>query len=293
MTAEIAFVGLGAMGGGMARCLLKAGFKVIAFDADAARLGALVAEGAEAAASAREAARRGEFVLTSLPSSEVWVRVAESDLLAEATPGKVFIDLGTVVVAQARRLASAFAARGAALLDAPVSGGPSGAARGELRVFVGGDEVVFERCRDIFAAIAAPDGVTWCGPSGAGQIVKGVNQMAMGLVNAAVLESLAFGVRAGVGIDTLTRAVGGATGWRAMLSSVAAQVAAGQGHLVGVKVDQLLYFLDEAERCGFDLPISRALHAFCKDGPPLGREAQRPAPSFWHELLRHDQQTHD
>ncbi|MEX0777659.1 MAG: NAD(P)-binding domain-containing protein [Phycisphaeraceae bacterium] len=284
MLLELAFLGLGAMGGGMARCLLRAGYTVTAFDPDAGSLAAVAAEGARPAASAREAVGHGQVVLTSLPNSEVLVQTAEVDLLPKARPGQVFTDLGTVVTAEVRRLAQAFAARGAALLDAPVSGGPSGAAQGELRIFVGGDHAIFQQCRDVLAVLGAADGVTYCGPSGCGQIVKGVNQLAMGLVNAAVLEALAFGVLAGVDIQTLARAVGGTTGWRSVLGGVCGQVAAEAGNMVGTKVDQLPYFLNEARRHGFDLPLSHALREFCKDGPIVGMEANRRSPSFWHQL---------
>ena len=189
----LGFIGLGAMGGPMARNLLAAGYALTGFDIDADRLDATVEAGAACGDSAADVVQRSEVVLTSLRSSAVWVEVAEAALVPNAREGQAFIDLGTVAPPETRRLAAAFAERGASLLDVPVSGGPGGSTSGTLRMFAGGDRAVYERCRPILEVLGDPERVVYMGPSGAGQVAKGVNQLAMGLADAAYLEAIALG----------------------------------------------------------------------------------------------------
>ncbi|MBI3971642.1 MAG: NAD(P)-dependent oxidoreductase [Chloroflexi bacterium] len=236
----LGFIGLGAMGGHMTRNLVKAGYRVVAYDLRSERLEACVAAGALAGRSAGDVAQRANVVLTSLPSSEAFVRVAEDDLVPNARAGQIFIDVGTVTPPETRRLARAFAAKEATLIDAPVSGGPRGAETGSLLVFAGGDEAAIERCRPIFQVLGGNGGrITYCGPAGCGQVVKGVNQLAMGLGAAAYLEAVAFGVNAGIDPAIIGEAVGGESGWRGLLTNTATRVAAGKGNEIGVKFREL------------------------------------------------------
>ena len=281
----IGFIGVGAMGGPMARRLLAAGLSVCAFDTDAERLAACAESGVQLASDAAEVVARGEIVLLSLPSSEVFVRVAEQTLLPNARPGQIFVDCGTTTPTETRRLAQRLAERDAFLVDAPVSGGANGAERGVLRTFVGGDPEAVARVRPILETIGGAEGLTACGPSGAGQIVKGVNQLAMGLGAAAYLEAVAFGVRAGVDPAIIDQAVGGdGEHWRAIVRQTAQAVADGRGARIGVKFRELPYYLHAARELGFDLPLTDALYAFCDRGERVVTDDNRPAPSFWHEL---------
>lgn len=279
----IGFIGLGAMGGAMARNLIAAGYSVLGFDLDASKI---AAAGVEASDSAADVARRSEVVLTSLTNSDVFVQVVERDLLPHVKPGQVLIDVGTVMPADVRRLAGKIAASGGVLLDVPVSGGVRGAAAGTLRMFAGGDEQQVQRVWPILEVLGDPATIVYCGPSGAGQIVKFVNQMAMGLSAAAHLESLALGVRAGIDAEILARAIGGDANWRARFNDIAQQVASGSGNDVGVKFGQLMYFITEARQLDLALPLTHALHDFCEAGERITQEANRLSPSFWHELLK-------
>ena len=279
----IGFLGLGAMGGPMARRLLSAGYPLTAYDPNDERLAGCIAAGAVAATSAAEAAGHGEVVLTSLPSSALFVQVADSDLLPTARRGQVFIDMGTTEAPETRRLAAAFARKGAALLDAPVSGA---AAPGRLRVFVGGDPAVFARCRPILEVLGDPERIVYCGPSSAGQAVKGVNQLAMGLVNAAFLEAVAFGVKAGADPAAIRQGVGGDEGFRKQLAGIAGRVIDGRADEVLIKFPELPYFLREARARGFHLPLTEALLAFCDAGPRDRVDNMgRPRVAYWHELM--------
>lgn len=282
---SLGFIGLGAMGGPMARNLLSAGRPLIGFDVKPDRVAECTAAGARAAQSAAEVVARSDFVLTSLRSSEVFVEVAEAELVPNVRQGQVFIDLGTTTPPETRRLASAFAEKGADLLDAPVSGGPAGAERGTLHMFVGGKRASADRARPILEVLGEPSRITYCGGSGMGQVVKGVNQLVMGLGLAAHLEAMAFGVRAGVDADVIASALQGSESWRQCFTAVAKEVVAGQGDRLDVKFAEYHYFLREAKGKDFELPLTQALFDFMSQAERIvGDSMNRPTPALWYEL---------
>jgi|SRR5688500_1862899 len=283
----LGFIGLGAMGGHFARNLVGAGWSVMGYDLSADRLLDAVAGGVARAETPREVVETADVVLTSLPSSEVWVHVARSVLVPRARLGQLFIDVGTVAPPETRRVAAELAGRGAALVDAPLSGGPRGAESGSCFVFAGGEREAFERARpilEVFGGGAGGGRLTYCGLSGSGQVTKGVNQLAMGLGAAAYLEAVAFGVNAGVDPEALAEAVGDTTGWRAMVRGTASRIAAGHGEEIGVKFRELPYFLQEARESDFPLPLTELLYAICDSGERVTVDDNRPAPSFYWEI---------
>ncbi|MBM3457751.1 MAG: NAD(P)-dependent oxidoreductase, partial [Armatimonadetes bacterium] len=143
----------------------------------------------------------------------------------------------------------------------------------------------FRQVRPLLEILADPAHLTWAGPGGAGQILKGVNQLAMGLVQAAWLETISYGTRQGLDPETVGRAVGGETGWRAALAQAAHRVAEGRAEQDDLKFAELPYFLDAAERAGMPLPLTRALFEFCDPGPREWQDnMNRPYVSFWHML---------
>jgi 3-hydroxyisobutyrate dehydrogenase-like beta-hydroxyacid dehydrogenase len=286
---NLGFLGLGAMGGPMARNLIGAGYDLIVYDPAPERLALCVEHGATAGCCVKGVVEAAEVVLTSLRTSAMWVEVAGTELVPNAHEGQVFIDLGTVAPPETRRVAELFAARGATLLDVPVSGGPGGSASGTLRMFAGGDRAAFERCLGLLEVLGDAEHIVYCGPSGAGQVVKGVNQLAMGLGAAAWLESLAFGVRCGVDPAAMKQAVGGHGGWRGEFAAVCDKVIAGEGHGIWVKFPELRYFLAEAAEQGFELPLTAALQAFLEVFAPDRRDNMgRPTVSFWEQLTGRD-----
>lgn len=291
---QLGFIGLGTMGGPMASNLRQAGYRVIGYDLDANALNKRVGDGVAAASNPVEVVKQADVVLTSLPSSATYITVADEALLPNCRPKQIFIDLGTTEGQAIRRLATTFADRGAALIDAPVSGGPSGAQAGDLRIFVGGSEEIVAQCRPILEVLGDPKRVIYCGPSGAGQIVKGVNQLAMGLGAAAYLEAVAYGVRAGVDPAAIEQAVGGETGWRGELGKTAQRVQDGSAEAMVVKFPELPYFLHEAAEQDISLPLTKALFAFLDPEPRQWRDnMQRPTVSFWHTLLHRHEKTKD
>jgi 3-hydroxyisobutyrate dehydrogenase-like beta-hydroxyacid dehydrogenase len=198
MTPSIGFVGLGAMGGAMARHLVKSGYAVAGYDLSAARAEAAALAGVTPAASPADAARAADVVLSSLPHPAA-VREAylgARGIVAAARPGTTLADLSTVDPDTWKQVARAAGERGLTCLDAPVSGGPLEAGSGRLVFLVGGEAEVLERCRPIFATLGSE--IHHVGPLGSAQIVKIVNNvMTMGNV-AVAAEAMVLGVKAGM-----------------------------------------------------------------------------------------------
>ncbi len=286
---NLALIGVGEMGGPIARNLLNAGYSLSVCDIDFERLAAAAALGAKPLKSAAEAVKTGDVVLTSLPSSESFVETADRHLVPNARAGQIFVDLGTNVPAETRRISAALRTKGAFLLDVPVSGGPYGAEHADLYMFAGGDEGIFAKIRPLLEKIGKPERITYCGPSGNGHVAKGVNQLAMGLGTAAFIEAMAFAARSGLDPALAHRAVGDPESrerWRVHFEGVAGQIAAGKGESLGVKFRELPYFLREAREAGFALPLTDALFRICDAGERTVIDDHRPAPSFWRELER-------
>src|SRR5713226_4491010 len=194
MAMKVGFVGLGKMGWPMTVRLLAAGFEVHVFNRSRTPVEALAAKGARPASSTAEVAERADVVLTALPTPEA-VEQVYREMMQRARPGQIYADHSTVSVAQSRRCAAMARERGAEFLDAPVSGGPAGAQAGTLTVMVGGDQGAFDRALPVFRAFGK--NIKLCGPAGAGQVVKLINQLLVGVHTAAVAEAAVFGAKLG------------------------------------------------------------------------------------------------
>lgn len=198
--ARIGFVGLGNMGGPMARNLLKAGHQVTAFDIVPAALDAAAQAGAARAASAAETARGAEFVVTMLPAGkhvrDAWLGAGAMAQAAEANA--VLIDCSTIDVATAREVA---ASAGRPFLDAPVSGGVMGAEAGTLTFMVGGPDEGFARAEPILQAMGRA--VVHCGESGAGQITKICNNMMLAATMIVTSEAFVMAEKLGLSKQVL------------------------------------------------------------------------------------------
>lgn len=284
----IGFIGLGQMGGNMVATLLRAFRDVMVFDIDPARVARAATAGAVAADDVATLVGSCATVMLSLPASHVTVDVIENQVLPAVTRGTTVIDLGTTVVAETERLAALLRAKGADLIDAPVSGGPIGSAKGMLYIFAGGDRELVERHWKLLATLGGGR-LTWCGPSGCGQITKGVNQLAMGLVSAGCMEAVAYGVAAGVDPAVLLQAVGGGGGFRAQFEGVANQIVAGLGDTMDHKAAEFDYFLHESDRKGFAAPLLRGLAKFLESYPESSRDnMNRPFTPYWSNATREE-----
>ena len=195
---KIAFIGVGHMGGPMARNLLKAGHALAVFDVVQRNVEALTALGAAAAASAKEAAAQAELVMTMLPSSPQVkaVYLGEDGVLAGVRSGIPLIDSSTIDPHTAREVASIAAQRANPMADAPVSGGTGGAEAGTLTFMVGAAAPLFERVKPILAHMGK--NVVRCGDSGTGQVAKICNNMLLGITMIGVSEAMNLGVALGI-----------------------------------------------------------------------------------------------
>jgi 3-hydroxyisobutyrate dehydrogenase len=195
---KLAFIGLGNMGGPMARNLVKAGHTLTVFDVVKANVDALVGVGATAASSAKDAAADAQWVITMLPSSPhvKSVYLGDAGVLSGATAGTTFIDSSTIDPATAREVAAAALARGFAMADAPVSGGTGGAEAGTLTFMVGAEPALFERIKPVLAHMGK--NIVHCGGAGTGQVAKICNNMLLGISMVGVAEAMNLGVALGI-----------------------------------------------------------------------------------------------
>jgi 3-hydroxyisobutyrate dehydrogenase len=195
---KIGFIGLGMMGRGMAANLQKAGHALVVNDLTRQAASHHLENGATWAPTPRAVAEACDLVFTSLPTpADVEdVGLGAQGLAAGLRAGAAWFDLSTNAVDVVRRLHAAFAARGVDFLDAPVSGGPAGAASGRLAIWVGGDKAVFDRHKAVLDAMS--DQARYIGPIGAGSIAKLVHNMASTAMNAVMAEVLSMGVKAGL-----------------------------------------------------------------------------------------------
>jgi 3-hydroxyisobutyrate dehydrogenase len=210
---KVAFAGLGNMGQPMARNILEAGHELVVYNRTPSKMAPLVEAGAGAAESPRQAAQGAEVLCLSVstPDAVREVVLGTEGALGGAPPGTVIIDFSTVDPLTSQVVATACAEGGTAYLDAPVSGGVSGAAAGTLTVIVGGDAEAFRRAQPVFQAVG--QNITHVGPSGAGSTIKLINQILVGVNLAAVAEAFVAarvaGVDAQVLYDILSTSAGG------------------------------------------------------------------------------------
>ena len=208
----IGFIGLGNMGGPMARNLIAAGHAVTGYDVGSAALKRAVAEGAAATGSIAEAAAGRDVVITMLPAGahvrEVYL--GDGGVLASAAAGTLLVDSSTIDVATARDVTGAAAARGFEMLDAPVSGGVGGAEAGTLTFMVGGAASAFERARPLLDIMGG--NIFHAGGPGNGQAAKMCNNMILGISMIAVSEAFTLADKVGLEAQTLFDIVSTASG---------------------------------------------------------------------------------
>jgi len=192
---KVGFIGIGTMGGHMALNVRAKGHDVAVNDVREAAAGPHLKAGCTWANSAREVAEACDVVFTSLPGPKEVQQVAE-ELLAGMRKGTAWFDLSTNSPTVVRKLSERFAAKGVAMLDSPVSGGPSGAKSGKLALWVSGDKAAFDKHKAVLDAIG--DQAVFIGPVGAGTIAKLVHNCAGYAILAVQAEVFTMGVKAGI-----------------------------------------------------------------------------------------------
>jgi 3-hydroxyisobutyrate dehydrogenase len=198
---QIAFIGLGHMGGPMAINLHKAGHGVRAFDLSQDACAQVKAAGLQVAASSEDAVRGAEVVISMLPASAhveglYLGRDGQGGLLAHIAKGTLVIDSSTIAAATSQKVAKACEAAGVAFIDAPVSGGVGGAVAGTLTFMVGASAADLERARPVLEKMGA--NIFHAGSVGAGQTAKICNNMLLGILMAGTSEAIALGVANGL-----------------------------------------------------------------------------------------------
>ena len=270
---KIGFIGLGIMGKPMAKNLLAAGHGLVVNNRSPEPVAELVALGATAADTAREVAEQVELVLTMVPDGPQVLQVVCGDdgVLAGAHDGLTLIDMSSIAPAVSQQVGELLAAKGVAMLDAPVSGGEPGAIEGSLAFMVGGPEDVFNTYRPVLEVMGSS--VTRVGDLGAGNTAKLANQ-AIVAVNIAVLgEALVLAKQAGVDPRGVVDAIRGGLAGSKVLEQKAEKMLADEfapGFRINLHIKDLNNALETGHAVGASLPLTAAVRemmtAIANDG---------------------------
>lgn len=265
------------MGGPMAGHLLAAGHPLTVHTRTRSRAADLLARGAVWADGPAEAARAADVVFVCVPDTPDVEAVVEGagGVLSAARPGLVVVDHSTVSPSATRRLAAALAGRGAALLDAPVSGGDTGARNASLSIMVGGDEAAFRRVRPLLERMGKT--ITHCGPSGSGQLTKLVNQVLVSVTNLAVCEALVFAKRSGLDLHKTLAAIGGGAGASWQLANLGPRMIGGDfapGFTIDLQLKDLRLVREAAREAGMDPGAVALVHRLFAEAQAQGRGSE-------------------
>ncbi|WP_027858226.1 3-hydroxyisobutyrate dehydrogenase [Marinobacterium jannaschii] len=270
----IGFIGLGNMGGPMAANLVKAGHNVKVFDLSSDAIQKLVESGAQAAASAADAATDVEYLVTMLPAGkhvEGLFVTGETPLFDVVGSGTLIIDSSTIDADTAKRVAAAGAERGIAFMDAPVSGGVGGAAAGTLSFICGASEEQFAKAKPVLDCMGK--NIFHAGDHGAGQVAKACNNMMLAILMTGTCEALAMGVKNGLDPAVLSEIMKQSSGGNWALNvynpypGVMEGVPSSNDYQGGFQVDLMIkdlgLALDLSQQCGAAIPMgsqARALY---------------------------------
>jgi len=260
----VGFIGLGLMGRPMALNLLKAGYPLVVHSRSRGPVEAVAAAGATAATSSAEVARRSDVIVTMLPDlPDVRQVLAGPDGVFPAVrPGAVIIDMSTIPPTAARELAAEATRHGATFLDAPVSGGEIGAIDGTLAIMVGGEAAAVERVRPVLNAMGNPERIVHIGESGAGQVCKVCNQIAIGGTLAVVSELIALARKAGVDPVKVREALLGGFAASRVLEVHGERILTGNytpGFRAALYQKDMAIVLEAARAFGVPMPVSSAV----------------------------------
>jgi 2-hydroxy-3-oxopropionate reductase len=259
MAQVIGFIGLGIMGRPMARNLIKAGYSLVVHSRSRGPVDEIVKTGATAAGSPKDVAAQCDVLITMLPNSPDVEQVAlgPNGIIEGARKGLLFADMSTISPIVSQKVGQALAAKGVAMLDAPVSGGEKGAVDGALSIMVGGDKAVFERVLPVFQAMGKT--ITLLGPLGFGGFTKLANQIIVAVNLTALAEALTLGKKAGLDRELLLTALGGGLAGSRCLEQKKPNYIAGT-YNPGFKIDlhfkDLGLIMESARALGVPLPAT-------------------------------------
>lgn len=256
---HIGFIGLGIMGKPMAKNLLKAGHTLVVYDIVDAPVKELVAAGATACSSPRDAAAQNDLVITMLPNSPHVKKavLGEGGVIEGATPGSILVDMSSIAPLASREVAAELAKKGIEMLDAPVSGGEPKAINGTLAIMVGGKEAIFEKVKEVLLKMGAS--AVLCGDIGAGNVTKLANQIIVALNIAAMSEAFVLATKAGVDPERVFNAIKGGLAGSTVLNAKAPMVLEGNykpGFRIELHIKDLQNALDTAHEIGTPIPLT-------------------------------------
>jgi len=271
---NVGFIGLGTMGAPMARNVLKKGHALTVFDVAPAAVSALVAAGARAAATPAQVAEASDVVITMLPDAPDVERVAlgRDGLVQGLRAGVVYVDMSTIDPDTTRRVAAAVRAKGAAMIDSPVGKTADAAVAGTLTLMVGGDAADIARVRPVLDCMGTD--FFHCGPVGAGQTIKLINNLLATCIAEATIEALVTGTKAGIALDTMLAVFRTTMAWSSQLAvAMPKRPLAGDfspGFMMKLAHKDCRLALAMTEGLGVTAPVGRAALASLDQGLARG-----------------------
>lgn len=268
---RVAYLGMGIMGRGMAANLLRAGFVVTVWNRSAGRSDVLAALGARVAPDIATAVRDADVVCLCVtgPEDVAAVVMGPGGVLESSRPGQIVIDHSTITPDMARQVAAAAALRGVSALDAPVTGGETGAREGTLTIICGGDRETFDHSLPVLEAMGRK--VVLVGGPGAGQTLKLIGNLIGGITMAATIEGLALGIRAGLNLEQMIEVLKASSANSAFLEASGDRILSGHdvpGFSVANRIKDLRLAVETAEGLDHHLPLGVLTHAlFSELGP--------------------------
>jgi 3-hydroxyisobutyrate dehydrogenase len=265
MKESVGFIGLGIMGGAMAANLLKAGFDLTVWNRTPGRITPLAEAGAAVADGPADVAARSDIIVTCVsdtPDAEA-VILGPGGVIEGARPGALVIDCSTISPEATKTIAARLKERGVHLLDAPVSGGSEGAAKGTLSIMLGGDAAQVSRAMPVLQAMGKT--ITHVGGQGAGQMAKLVNQVLVVVTMQGVAEALLLAQAGGLDLEQTLAAVGGGAAGSWMLNNRGPQVIRRDwrpGFTVDLQQKDLRLVLEAADQLGVPAPATALVFQF-------------------------------
>jgi len=260
---KIGFIGLGIMGKPMCLNLLKSNFPLNVYNRTQSRVNPLVDAGAKYSTSPENLAKESDIVITMVSDTQDVrdVMLGQNGVIHGIRPGSVVIDMSTISPSATKDMAAELKSAQVEMLDAPVSGGDTGAAQGTLAIMVGGSKAAFERCLPIFQAMGKS--VTHVGGNGAGQTTKLCNQILVTITNMAVCEAILFAKKSGLDPHLMIEAVknGAAGSWQ--LSNLGPKMVKNDykpGFMIDLQQKDLKLVLEAAHEHGIPLPAAGLVH---------------------------------
>jgi 3-hydroxyisobutyrate dehydrogenase len=269
---EIAWIGTGIMGAPMARRLLKAGHHLRVFNRSPDKTRPLADDGAQVAADAAAAATGAQIIFIMVPDTPD-VEGVIGKIQPSLTRAQLVLDMSTIAPEAERRIAERLAALGVDYLDAPVSGGETGAIEGTLTIMVGGSEAAFDRARPLLDLLGKR--ITYMGPSGTGQTTKLANQIAVALTLEATAEALLFAKRGGLDPATVLEAIGAGAAGSWQLNNLGPKIIAQDyrpGFLVKLIRKDLRLVSEAANQNGIALPGLQLMTSMFNATAALGHD---------------------